>query len=123
MSQSVQESSFTRLPGRMNEKILHIVNQNMYVVIHIPEWIDHVVSFRITQTSGVEYSSHFVKISLFVVGCRGCAKMEERDNFVLGVTKMAGLSPCDEEGVSYSNPLRITIKPRPKTSSVILKIL
>jgi hypothetical protein len=52
----------------MNEKILHIVNQNMYVVIHIPEGIDHVVSFRITQTSGVEYSSHFPKIRLLGVG-------------------------------------------------------
>ena len=89
----MQESSFTRLPGRMNEKILHIVNQNMYVVIHIPEGIDHVVSFRITQTSGVEYSSHLAKIRLFGAGCSGCTKMEERDNFVLGVTKMAGLCP------------------------------
>ena len=76
----------------MYEKILHVVNQNMYVVIHIPEGIHNVMSFRITQTSGVEDSSHFVKIRLLGVGCRG-TKMEERDNFVLGVTKMAGLSP------------------------------
>jgi hypothetical protein len=48
----------------MNEEVLHIVNQNMYVVIHIPEGIDHVVSFPITQTSGVEDSSHFIKIRL-----------------------------------------------------------
>ena len=89
----MQECSFTCLPGRMNEKILHIVNQNMYVIIHISEGIDHVMSFRITQTSGVEDSSHFVKIRLLGVGCRG-TKMEERDNFVLGVTKMAGLCPC-----------------------------
>jgi hypothetical protein len=54
----------------MNEKILHIINQNMYIVIHIPEGIDHVMSFRITQTSGVEYSSHLAKIRLFGVGCK-----------------------------------------------------
>ena len=53
----------------MNEKILHIVNQNMYVVIHIPEGIDHVVSFRITQTRGIKDSSHIVKIRLLGVGC------------------------------------------------------
>ena len=58
----------------MNEKILHIVNQNMYVVIHIPEGIDHVMSFRITQTSGVEDSSHLAKIRLF--GRRKCYQVE-----------------------------------------------
>jgi len=41
----------------------------MYVVIHIPEGIDHVMSFHITQACGVEDSSHFVKIRLFSVGC------------------------------------------------------
>ena len=53
----------------MNEKILHIVNQNMYIVIHIPEGIDHVVSFRSTQACGVKDSSHLVKIRLFDAGC------------------------------------------------------
>jgi hypothetical protein len=52
----------------MNEKILHIVNQNMYVVIHIPEGIDNVMSFRITQARGIEKSFHFVKIRLFGAG-------------------------------------------------------
>jgi hypothetical protein len=54
----------------MNEEVLHIVNQNMYVVIHISKGIYHVVSFRITQTSGIKDSSHFVKICLFGAGCR-----------------------------------------------------
>ena len=53
----------------MNEEVLHIVNQNMYIVIHIPEGIDHVMSFRITQTCGVKDSSHFVKIRLLGVEC------------------------------------------------------
>ncbi len=52
----------------MNEKILHIVNQNMYVVIHIPEGIDHVMSFRIAQARGVKESFHFPKIRLLGVG-------------------------------------------------------
>ena len=106
----MQESSFTRLPGRMNEKILHIVNQNMYVVIHIPEGIDHVMSFRITQTSGVEYSSHLAKIRLFGAGCSGGTKMEERDNFVLGCYEDGGALPqCDvvsnEKVTFYESPL------------------
>jgi hypothetical protein len=41
----------------------------MYVVIHIPEGIDHIMSFRITQARGVKESSHFPKIRLFGVGC------------------------------------------------------
>ena len=48
----------------MNEKILHIFNQNMCVVVHVPEGIYHVVPFSITQTCGVKDSSHFVKIRL-----------------------------------------------------------
>jgi len=32
----------------MNEKILHIIYQNMYVIIHISKGIYHVVPFRIT---------------------------------------------------------------------------
>jgi len=55
----------------------------MYVVIHIPEGIDHVMSFHITQARGVEESSHFVKIRLFGGGCRGGrggTKMEERED-------------------------------------------
>ena len=54
----------------MNEKIFHIVNQNMYVVIHIPEWIHHVMSFHITLARGVKEFFHLVKIRLFGVGCK-----------------------------------------------------
>jgi hypothetical protein len=66
----VQKSGFTCLPGRMNEKILHIFDQYMYIIIHISERIDHVMPFPITQACGVEYSSHLAKIRLFGVGCK-----------------------------------------------------
>jgi hypothetical protein len=75
----------------MNEKILHILNENMYIIIHIPKGIYHVVPFRIAQSCGVKESFHYLKIRLFDVGCRGGTKMQERVDFVLGVTKMAGL--------------------------------
>jgi hypothetical protein len=52
----------------MNEKILHIVNQNMYVVIHISEGIYHVVPFCITQACGIKKSFHLLKIRLLSVG-------------------------------------------------------
>ena len=54
----------------MNEKILHILNENMYIIIHIPKGIYHVVPFRIAQSCGIKDSSHFVKIRLFGAGCR-----------------------------------------------------
>jgi hypothetical protein len=53
----------------MNEKILHIFNQNMYVVVNVPEGIYHVVPFSITQTCGIKESFHIPKIRLFGVGC------------------------------------------------------
>jgi cupin superfamily acireductone dioxygenase involved in methionine salvage len=53
----------------MNEKILHILYKDMYIIIHIPKGIYHVVPFSITQTCGVKDSSHFVKIRLFDAGC------------------------------------------------------
>ena len=89
----MQKSSFTCLPGRMNEEVLLRDYQVQYVLIHVPERIYHVVIFCITQARGIKKSFHFVKIRLFGVGCSGGTKMEERDNFVLGVTKMAGLCP------------------------------
>ena len=69
MSQSVQESSFTRLPGRMNEEVLLRMYQVQYVLIHVPERIYHVVIFCITQPRGIKKSFHFVNILLLGVGC------------------------------------------------------
>jgi cupin superfamily acireductone dioxygenase involved in methionine salvage len=54
----------------MNEKILHILNEDMYIIIHIPKGIYHVVPFRIAQSCGIKDSSHFVKVRLFGAGCR-----------------------------------------------------
>ena len=66
----MQESSFTRLPGRMNEEVLLRMYQVQNVLIHIPEGIDHVVIFCITQPRGIKKSSHFVKIRLFGAGSK-----------------------------------------------------
>jgi hypothetical protein len=44
---------------------LHILNEDMYIIIHIPKGIYHVVPFRIAQSCGIKDSSHFVKICLF----------------------------------------------------------
>jgi hypothetical protein len=54
----------------MNEKILHILYEDMYIIIHIPKGIYHVVPFRIAQSCGIKNSSHFVKVRLFGAGCR-----------------------------------------------------
>jgi hypothetical protein len=69
VSQRMKESGFTCLPWRMNEKILHIIDQKMYVVIHIPKGIYHVVPFSITQARGIKESFHFPNVRLFDVGC------------------------------------------------------
>jgi hypothetical protein len=42
----------------------------MYIIIHIPKGIYHVVPFRIAQSCGIKDSSHFVKVRLFGAGCR-----------------------------------------------------
>ena len=65
----MQKSSFTCLPGRMNEKILLLIYQVQYVIIHVPKRIYHVVIFSITQSCGIKESFHCLKIHLFDVGC------------------------------------------------------
>jgi len=54
----------------MNEKILHILYKDMYIIKHIPKGIYYVVPFRIAQSFGIKDSSHFVKVRLFGAGCR-----------------------------------------------------
>jgi cupin superfamily acireductone dioxygenase involved in methionine salvage len=66
----MQKSSLSRLSRCVNKKILHILYEDMYVIIHIPKGIYHIVPFRITQACGVKNSSHFVKIRLFGTGCK-----------------------------------------------------
>ena len=68
MSQSVQKSGFTCLPGCMNEEVLLRMYQVQYILIHVPKRIYHVVIFCITQTRGVKKSFHLVKIRLLGVG-------------------------------------------------------
>jgi hypothetical protein len=70
MSQSMQESGFTCLTGRMNEKILFGRYKIIYIIKHIPKRIYHVVIFCITQSRGIKESFHFSKIRLFGVGRR-----------------------------------------------------
>jgi hypothetical protein len=64
MSQSMQESSFSRLPWRMNEKILLRIYQIQYIIIHVPKRIYHKVIFGITQACGIKESFHYLKIRL-----------------------------------------------------------
>jgi hypothetical protein len=46
----------------------------MYIIIHIPKGIYHVVPFRIAQSCGIKDSSHFVKVRLFGAGMLGFVK-------------------------------------------------
>jgi hypothetical protein len=53
------------LPGCMDKEVLLIVNQVHYVDVQMPERIHHIVSFRGTQASSVEETSHGAKIRGF----------------------------------------------------------
>jgi hypothetical protein len=81
----------------MNEKTLHILYKDMYIIIHIPKGIYHVVPFRIAQSCGIKNSSHFVKIRLLGAGCK--VKLERcLGNWSAAAcgfwyTKMTGLRP------------------------------
>jgi hypothetical protein len=69
MSQSVQKSGFTCLPGCMNEEVLLRMYQVQYILIHVSKRIYHIVIFGITQACGIKKSIHFVKIRLLGVEC------------------------------------------------------
>ncbi len=65
VGQGMEEGGFACLPGCMDKEVLLIVNQVHYVDVQMPERIHHIVSFRGTQASSVEKTSHGAKIRGF----------------------------------------------------------